>query len=147
MVNFKKILCPYDFSENADEALRYAVKLANPNTEICLLNIIQLPYLIDPYGFVYYDEKADQLKKDVESAMEKKINELNERYKGFVFSPHIAVNNDPAEVILQKQKEAGCEMVIMGSHGRKGLKRLLMGSVAETVLREADCPVLIIKHK
>ncbi|MBK8151893.1 MAG: universal stress protein [Saprospiraceae bacterium] len=38
-------------------------------------------------------------------------------------------------------------MVIMGSHGRKGLKRLLMGSVAETVLREADCPVLIIKHK
>ncbi|MBK8151892.1 MAG: universal stress protein [Saprospiraceae bacterium] len=58
MVNFKKILCPYDFSENADEALRYAVKLANPNTEICLLNIIQLPYLIDPYGFVYYDESG-----------------------------------------------------------------------------------------
>lgn len=54
---------------------------------------------------------------------------------------------DPAEGILESAKNTKTELIIMGSHGRKGLNRILMGSVAESVLRHAPCGVMIYKSK
>ena len=147
MKHFNKILCPYDFSEYADEALKYAIKLADPDTLILLLNIIQLPYLIDPNGFTYYDHKAEALQLYADLNMNKKLADLKMSYPNYKFEYSIDIDNDPAVVILKTQKEKQIDLVVMGSHGRKGLDRLLMGSVAESVLREATCPVLIIKNK
>jgi nucleotide-binding universal stress UspA family protein len=55
------------------------------------------------------------------------------------------VDGDPAKAILNAAKENHCDVVVMGSHGRTGLGRLLMGSVAEEVVRKAPCPVLVVK--
>ena len=52
---------------------------------------------------------------------------------------------DAAEEILSSAEELGCDLIVMGTHGRSGLGRLLMGSVAESVLRKARCPVLTVK--
>ena len=58
---------------------------------------------------------------------------------------HIAVMGDPARTILQTAEELGVDLVVVGSHGRRGIKRLLAGSVAESVMREARCPVLVAR--
>ncbi len=145
MKHFDKILCPYDFSPHSEEALRYAMKLADNTTGITLLNAIQLPYLIDPNGFSYYDFKADELKKSTEDSLAKKVAEVKSAYPDLNFDFKIEVDNDPAEIVLKVQKEGKYDLIVIGSHGRKGLGRILMGSVAEAILRDADCPVLIIK--
>lgn len=146
MKQFKKILCPYDFSEHAEEALLYALKLADNNTELTLLYVIQLPYSLDVYGFPYYDEKAKEYKEEMSQKLEAKVGELKAKYpninSNFLFKEDL----DPANQILEIQKDNNYEVVVMGSHGRKGLQRLLMGSVAELVMRDATCPVLVIKR-
>jgi len=96
MKHFNKILCPYDFSEYADEALKYAIKLADPDTLILLLNIIQLPYLIDPNGFTYYDHKAEALQLDADLNMNKKLADLKMSYPNYKFEYSIDIDNDPA---------------------------------------------------
>ena len=78
-------------------------------------------------------------------ALSKKIEALKASCPDYIFSKDYAVSNDPAEAILDKQSKGAYELVVMGSHGRKGFGRILMGSVSESVLREANCPVLIIK--
>lgn len=55
------------------------------------------------------------------------------------------VKGSPTSAIVQKAKETGCDLIVMGTHGRTGLKRVLMGSVAEHVMRSAPCPVLVVK--
>jgi universal stress protein A len=148
MKQFNKILCPYDFSDYADEALAYAIKLSDAHTVISLLNIIQIPYLNDPYGFAYFDYKADELKSTTQKAMEDKVMVLRTKYPNTNIEYLIETDNDPSTKILEIQKNNDFDLVVIGSHGRKGLGRLLMGSIAESILREATCPVLIIKkHK
>ncbi|MBK7958068.1 MAG: universal stress protein [Bacteroidetes bacterium] len=145
MKHFTKILCPFDFSEFSEEAIKYAIKLADPTTEITLFNVVQLPYIMDPNGLAYYDVKEEEVMKSAEEALNKKIEALKASCPDNIFSKDYAVSNDPAEAILDKQSKGAYELVVMGSHGRKGFGRILMGSVSESVLREANCPVLIIK--
>ena len=145
MLQFDKILCPFDLSEHSEEAIKYAIKLSDSHTEIVLLNVIQLPCIIDPNGFTYYDLKVDDLRKDFEEAMQKRVAELKAKYKIDNIGYKIEVGINPAELILKVQKEDNFDMIVIGSHGRKGLSRILMGSVAEAVLRDAACPVLIIR--
>jgi universal stress protein A len=145
MKTFKKILCPYDFSEYADEALMYAYKLADTETTITLANAIQVPYSIDPYGFTYFDSSAEDIKSASNEALAKKIEALKAKYPSINVDYKSEVIYDPTEFILKTQIDGHYDLVVIGSHGRKGLSRLLMGSVAESVLREATCPVLIIK--
>lgn len=147
MEAFAKILCPYDFSEYADEALRYAAKLASPQTVITLLNAIQVPYSIEPSGIAYYDLKYDDLRAKTEAAMNEKLASLSQTYPHARFDTLILMSIDPAELILSTQQEGKYDLVVMGSHGRKGLRRILLGSVSESVMREASCPVLILKKK
>lgn len=147
MIHFNKILCPYDLSDYAEEAIKYAVKLSDKDTEIVLLNVIQLPYIIDPNGFTYYDLKVDELKNDFEKAMTEKVEILKVKFPNHNFSYSIEVGSNPADVVLNYQKKENFELIVIGSHGRKGISRLLMGSVAESIMRDADCPVLIIKSK
>lgn len=145
MKSFKNILCPYDFSEYAEESLLFAMKLADTGTTVTLANAIQVPYSIDPYGFTYFDSSAEDIKKSTIEALEKKVISLKEKCPGVNVVYKAEVIYDPSEFILNTQKEGHYDLLVIGSHGRKGLGRLLMGSVAESVMREATCPVIIIK--
>jgi universal stress protein A len=145
MKTFKNILCPYDFSEYAEEALLFAFKLADNETTITLANAIQVPYSIDPYGFTYFDSSAEDIKKASNEALVKKVAALKIKHPTLNIDFKSEVIYDPAEFILKIQKDGHYDLLVIGSHGRKGFSRLLMGSVAESVLREATCPVIIIK--
>lgn len=146
MKKFNKILCPYDFSKNSEESLLFAIKLSDTDTEINLLHIIQLPYFIDPNGFTYFDVKSEEIKKSTEDAFNQKLKAIHSLYPNNNIVFQLEIDNDPAEVIINTQKKNDYDLIVMGTHGRKGLDRLLMGSVAESVLRGATCPVLTIKH-
>jgi nucleotide-binding universal stress UspA family protein len=63
-----------------------------------------------------------------------------------VLYEHRLVSGDPAAEIVRLAETEGADMIVMGTHGRTGLRRLLMGSVAEAVVRRAACPVLTVKH-
>lgn len=145
MKHFNKILCPYDFSEHANEALLYAIKLADADTLILLINAIQLPNTIDPYGFVYYQIDSDELKKSTQESMAKKIAELKSDYPTLKFESKIELENDPATYICDIQVKENFDLIVIGSHGRKGLGRILLGSIAESVMRETNCPVVVVK--
>jgi nucleotide-binding universal stress UspA family protein len=78
--------------------------------------------------------------------LEQKLKAIRSLYPEYNIVYKIELDNDPAEFIVNTQKKDGFDLIVMGTHGRKGLGRLLMGSVAESVLRGATCPVLTIKH-
>jgi universal stress protein A len=145
MKTFSHILCPYDFSDYADEALLYAMMLAEEDTKLLLVHVAEIPFIQEPTGFVYFENKADELLQASTIAMEKVISNLKQLDPKININYIILSNNDPGGSILKIQHEQRMDLVVMGSHGRKGLHRLLMGSVAETVLRDATCPVLIVK--
>lgn len=145
MKHFAKILCPFDFSEYAEDALQYAIKLAERDSVVCLINAVQLPYLIAPDGFAYYDMNADEIKKIAETALDKKVKDLATSNAIIKFEYILEFNEDPAKMILDHQLAKNYDLIVMGSHGRTGFGRLLMGSVAESVMRASACPVLIIK--
>ena len=129
MKKFSKILCPYDFSKNAEESLLFALKMADNDTEITLLHIIQLPYFIDPNGFTYYDVKSDEIRKTTEDALEQKLKAIRSLYPEYNIVYKIELDNDPAEFIVNTQKKDGFDLIVMGTHGRKvGFARCNMSS-------------------
>jgi universal stress protein A len=147
MKKFKKILCPYDFSEYANEALLFAMSLGGKDTVITMLHIIELPYHFEPDGMIYMYEDYDTFKKNTREKLNSKKEEIQKKQKAIKLESKVITEVNPAEAILDMAKTKKPDLIVMGSHGRRGIERLLMGSVAESVLREADCPVLIIKFK
>jgi nucleotide-binding universal stress UspA family protein len=79
--------------------------------------------------------------------LEEYIRKLNLRYPDHKIKYTITIDNVPVDVILKYQKDKKPDLIVMGSHGRKGFGRIIMGSVAESVFRESTCPVLIIKKE
>ncbi len=151
MKPFNVILCPYDFSNFADKALDYAVRLTlSSGQRLALGTVIVNPFLFEGGSPVLNNNllALDLLQqiKDEESA---KLNEL--KLKLQQDHPTLEVeyileeDNDVEACILAAQAKTKADLIVMGSHGRKGIKRVLLGSVAEGVLRNAACPVLIVK--
>jgi universal stress protein A len=145
MLTFKNILCPVDISSTFHQHIDYAVKLSDSNCKIHLLSVLELPYLVDPNGFNYYTEMAGKIKHQLEMDLNQLKTNLEQKYPGFIFVTKVVELMDPSDAILQEAKAIDADVVIVSSHGRRGLKRVLMGSIAETVMRNAECPVIILK--
>jgi universal stress protein A len=147
-MNIKQILFATDFSECSNEALKYASNLASDTG--ARLWIVHVDELLDatipPIPSVeggYFLEAAWDTKRqdDVKSKLAKVVPTVsNVKYD------HRYLMGSPPNEILQFAGEQGVDLIVMGSHGRKGISRLLMGSVAEAVMRKATCPVLIVKQ-
>ncbi len=142
-----RILVPSDYSERSDHALEYASSLAAAHgARVVLLHVLsplagslQDLAMAPDYRFVELVERRH------ESAM----NELHRRkpaaYEGKVeYSAHVE-EGEAAAVIARVATEQDCDLVVMGSHGRTGLRRALLGSVAERTARLAEVPVLILR--
>jgi nucleotide-binding universal stress UspA family protein len=137
------ILVATDFSEAAEDALDYAVALAQRiGARICLLNAIGVPALgVPELGVALTSTVIDGIVKENQAALDRLVAART--------SADIEValrTGDARDVIVQTALEVGAELIVMGTHGRRGLSRALLGSVAESVLRHAHCPVLIIRH-
>jgi nucleotide-binding universal stress UspA family protein len=141
MFPIETILHPTDFSERADNAFRLACMLAHDYAaRLIVVYVAQPPIkVIGGYGPV------PPMPEEYEHAeAEEKLRRL-ESPDGSVRIERVLREGDVAGEILALAKEAPCDLIVMGTHGRTGLSRLLMGSVAEQVVRRARCPVLTVK--
>lgn len=141
MLNIKKILVPTDLSSHAEFGFHLACALARDYKAELVLLLVKPPTeaVVGEFGMTP-PESTDEIEaiKEQFFAIKPDDNSINVDY-------HFR-EGDPVAVIINVAKELGCDLIIMGTHGRTGLKRLLMGSVAEKVVREAPCPVLAIKQ-
>jgi nucleotide-binding universal stress UspA family protein len=142
MITIKSILCPMDFSDASRNAYRYACEFARAmGSKVVLLNVIEPRPIAADMSLNYIPLEEDL----AAAAREDFIPLISEsETKGVDVSADVMIGI-PAEVILQQIVDLDVSMLIMGSHGKTGLSRLLMGSVAEAVVRKAAVPVLIVK--
>jgi nucleotide-binding universal stress UspA family protein len=139
----KTYLVPVDFSKGAERALTYAAALARENSgKLLLVHVIPMA-VSDSDGGVFFDYYA-LLEKDAKERFKKLA--ARHKLKTAQYHTFIVSAVDIARAIVSQAKKAGAAMIIMGSHGRTGLQRLMLGSVAERTLRYAECPVLIVKR-
>ncbi len=151
MTKIKNILCPVDFSKHGADALNMATQLASINqASVHLLHIIPRMnnYDFNMTTFVpYMDEWNAEAKKDSKAKMDKLVADLAGKYPAMKVSTEIKVAGDTDEAILAVATKKKSDLIVLGSHGRRGLDRVLMGSVAESVLRHAKCAVIVYKQK
>ncbi len=136
----EKIVFPTDFSEHSKAALGHATALARDTG--ATLMIVYVKEDLDVYadtGFAGYPlaTNDDELLKELEE-----VKPLDPK----VACEHKLLHGNPEDEVVEYAEQVGADMIVMGTHGRRGLTRLLMGSVAEAVVRKARCPVLTIKQ-
>lgn len=140
----RTVLCPVDFSEASEHTLRLACSLArNRHAGLLVLHVAPPPVVVlsGPSGDAAAVEQVSPEEYDRLRA------ELRRLQPPFPDVPveHRLEKGDPATEILRVAEETGCDLIVMGTHGRTGLDRLLTGSVAEKVLRAAPRPVVAVK--
>jgi universal stress protein A len=152
MNDFKKILCPIDFSEYANEALKFAILLAERNqASLKLFHVLpKINYYDWNMNGVYpliSEELLDNEKRETENKLIDLVKKLKSQNPNIEISYEMIDTNTIADTIVSIAKKTNTDLIIMGSHGRKGIDRILMGSVAEAVLRHAHCNVMIYKTR
>jgi len=140
-MSVRKILFPTDFSHTGDGALELATSLARKRGATLLIVHVEEPPAAYGGGEMYYG-MPDPATEDLREMLQRVI--PSDREVGF---EHHLVTGDPANVIARLAEQEGVELVVMGKHGRTGLARILMGSVAEAVVRRAPCPVLTLRQR
>ncbi len=140
MLAIHTILHPTDFSKNSECAFQLATALARDyGAHLILLHVRPVPVAIYGYGEGMLPPDMDQ---------EQDLRDELERIQ--VPDPNVWVSRrleegDPVTEILRVAEETSADLIVMGNHGRRGLSRLLMGSVSEQVVRRATCPVLTVR--
>jgi nucleotide-binding universal stress UspA family protein len=144
MSQIKKILSPVDFSETSEHALRYSIDLASRlGSEVEVLHVYQLPTYALPDGAIL---ARPDFVASLTDELQKQLDELLRRYSGHgVELKGRIVEGMPYAEVNRIAEEEGADMVVMGTHGRTGVKHLLLGSVAERVVRTSKIPVLTVR--
>ena len=140
MLPIKTILHPTDFSEQAGYGFQMACALARDyGARLIVCHVYQPPPVV--YG--EFGAAPPPLDETPESLRERLARVRPPEDE--VDVQHYLLEGDAAEEIVELARDSLCDLIVMGTHGRTGLGRLLMGSVAERVMRRAPCPVLTIK--
>jgi nucleotide-binding universal stress UspA family protein len=140
MLTIKTILHPTDFSERSQDAFRLACSLARDHgARLILLHVIPPPQAVGYDAMPVLPAYPPGYRK-----------ELEEKLRSWQVPANVLVDyrleeGFAATEIVRLASEIPCDLIVMGTHGRTGLGRLLLGSVAEQVLRKANCPVLSVK--
>jgi nucleotide-binding universal stress UspA family protein len=142
MDDITTILHPTDFSPHAAQAFELACSLSRERgARLVLLHVVQPPLTtlggmpgVPPFPIELGLDEIDE-----------KLRRLQASQPALVACSHQVEVGDPAATILRVAREIGCDFIVIGTHGRTGLMRLLMGSVAEQVVRRAACPVITVK--
>lgn len=139
MLPIKSILHATDFSERSACAFRVACSLARDyRAKLVVLHALPTPVIGYPEGIVL--AQPEELRAEART----KLQQL-QPCDPAISMERLLSDGDPTTAIVEAAKERHCDLIVMGTHGWSGLTRLLMGSVAEGVLRRAPCPVLTVK--
>lgn len=141
-----KILHPTDFSVCADQARAHAIGFARAlGAELILLHVlVEAPlYAEGMLGMKQVQQVYDAQRKWAEETLEARTGESRDAGVSVRWKMAVGV---PAGEIVREAEEEGADMIVMGTHGRRGLGELLLGSVANRVIRLAGCPVLTVRE-
>jgi nucleotide-binding universal stress UspA family protein len=146
-MGWQRVLLPTDFSTAADKAAEVALTLVGPRGHVELVHIYNPPSLMLPDGstFAATPEELLAATDRAEAALLAAKRGLL-RYAGDVRIDTRALMGGAADEIVRLAESGDFDVVVMGTHGRSGLKRLLLGSVAESVLRRASIPVVTVRQ-
>jgi nucleotide-binding universal stress UspA family protein len=134
-----KVVVPVDFSDQSVAAVDVALSLVPTSAGIHVVHV--LPVLTDYEAGVLFNAVDDEARtKHTVQALRERLSDA--KYAGI--QPHVAFG-DPGYEIANYAEQLEAELIVLPSHGRTGLSRLLIGSVAERVVRLAHCPVLVLK--
>jgi nucleotide-binding universal stress UspA family protein len=141
-LQLKQILVPVDFSEGSRKALHYAILLARQfNAEITILHVMP----VVPAGVsVWGNAKLEAAQHE---AVAKELSEWRNAALGPTVKAVIRNGMSAPQEIIGAADEANADLIIVGSHGRTGLARALLGSTAERIVRRAPCPVLVVRAR
>lgn len=145
MTTFEHILVPTDFGEPAEHALDVAIALASKfNSKITLLHSSWFP----PMAYGAYAEGLAWPISDMIDAAQKELDAaLVKAKKRYEQIDAVLAVTEPSQTILEIAKDRACDLIVMGTHGRRGLPRILLGSVAEKTVRLSPVPVLTLSGK
>ncbi|NTV98562.1 MAG: universal stress protein [Chlorobiaceae bacterium] len=139
MFKIRTILCPIDFSDASLKEVSYAREFAScMGATVFLLNVVDVPAEV-LVNNLPLEEKFEKEESEKLEAIKQRLASEGMKIDGAVEF------GNPEEVILEKARELGVNLIIMGSHCKTGFSRLFLGSVTEHVMRKADCPVLVVK--
>ncbi len=147
---FERFLVPIDFSEYAERALDYAIDLAKQlGARLTLLHVVsahimpELPLTIDETTETVPEGYMRELEKRAQQGLEQYLKRAQD---AGVTGDVVVVHGIPFQSIIDTAKDRNADLIVMGTHGRTGLKHVLLGSVAEKVVRFAPCPVLVTRQ-
>ncbi|MGC4084317.1 MAG: universal stress protein [Vicinamibacterales bacterium] len=147
MLKLKNILVATDFGEASDAALAYGRELARTfDATLHVLHVADDVYM--RLGGDAYVAVLPELQKDIEAAANRQLDTLliDNDPKPLTVKRAVITSAATAIAIVQYAKEMNIDLIILGTHGRGAVAHLLMGSVAERVVRTASCPVLTVRH-
>ena len=139
----KNILVPIDFSEQSEKAASAACALAaKTGATVHLLHAYLIPVESVGIALTVSQKYVEQFVQESKAQLQELVAKLCPNAS---LGPLLVESGDPREVIVHKAKELNAELIVMGTHGRRGLMHAIMGSVAESVARSAHCSVLVVR--
>ena len=144
MKNFKKILFPIDFSEVSPEIVPYVISMADKlNAEVHIIFVVRQ---LENYRSIFVSHLAvENFEMEIVLGAETKMDEFVEAFfKGIIRPKTKILIGDIVEEIIKYIKAKGIDLVIIGTHGRKGMDRIILGSIADRVIKSAPVPVLSV---
>lgn len=143
-MTIKKILLPTDFSDSALHALIYAADLARKySAELFIINVI---YDIESASGLYVPHiSVDEMFKEMENSSRKELENFGAAHYSGLKANYAVLRGTPYEEILKYADSNSVDLIVMGTHGRKGLDRLFFGSTVDRVLRHSLLPVLTVR--
>jgi nucleotide-binding universal stress UspA family protein len=140
----KKIVVPLDFSRCSESGLRYAIKLARSfGARLFLVHIVRLDYRLMADGYALY--AAEEIMKSAHEAAEKEMRRVVTATDFGEVKFETAIETGSPEIrICGYAKQMGADIIVTSTHGRTGLQHVLIGSIAEHIVRDAECPVVVV---
>ena len=143
---FKKILCPVDFSQFTQEVINYAIDIAKKyGSELHVMHVVPNMTYFTPYESFLTPENLVAIEKNIQDEVERKFTKL---LKGDGVPTKRVVREGTAFVeIIDYAKTEGIDLIVMGTHGHSTIEHILIGNVAEKVVRKSPCPVMTIRPR
>ena len=141
------ILVPVDFSPHAEYAFTYATRLAERfGAKLALLYVVDDSFVTGGWSSEIYVSNVPELMENLIADADRRLATLKASVAALGLTVETAViRGRPAPAIVEHAKSGGFDLIVMGTHGRTGVSHVVMGSVAERVLRKAPCPVLTVR--
>lgn len=141
-MRLNKILHPTDYSDASEEALRYAAALAHDHgARLVILHVVDT---LGPEDLSYGEMAAGPQPASYRKQLWSDLHKVRPP-DADVSVQYVLAEENPARAILRAAAELGCDLIVLGSHGRSGFRHWMEGGVAEAVVRAAPCPVLVVK--